>query len=158
MYSGGRDSRASNEPLNGRWLLTGLVGRGGAATVYRGFDLVAERLVAIKTFGGRRVRPGDAAPEGGGRGAGGACRRAQREFLDQARVRHPNLVEIFELGEVESGPLAAGTPFLTMELLDVAPLPRGTRLRADPERLAGLALDLSRRSDACTRTAWSTTT
>jgi len=132
----------SNEPLNGRWLLTGLLGRGSTSTVYRGFDLVAERLVAIKAFAGAGRQPGCRARGRPDAAAGVALRRAQREFRDQARLRHPNLVEILELGETESGPLPAGSPFFTMELLEPAPLPTGLTAPPEPERLAWLAMDL----------------
>ena len=118
----------SSEPLNDRWVITGLVGRGSSGTVYRGFDLVRERLVAIKTVGPR-------AP--GAR----AAQRARREFLDMAAIRHPNLVETFDMGTAASGPLRPGAPFFTMELLEPPP-PAMWSGDLGPVPLARLALDL----------------
>jgi hypothetical protein len=117
----------SNEPVNGRWQLTGLAGRGSSATVYRAFDLVDERLVAIKSLGER----GSPARR---------CRRARREFLGMSSLRHPNLVETYDFAEAGSGPLPQGTPFFTMELLESADLGNGGRV--DPRRLARAALGL----------------
>lgn len=117
----------SNEPVNGRWLLTGLAGRGSTATVYRAFDLVDERLVAIKSLAER----GSPARR---------LRRARREFLGMSSLRHPHLVETYEYGEAGSGPLAPGTPFFTMELLESAVLGGGGP--AGPRRLARAALGL----------------
>lgn len=117
----------SNEPVNGRWLLTGLAGRGSSATVYRAFDLVDERLVAIKSLG-ERGSPAH------------LCRRARREFLGMSSLRHPHLVETYEYGEAESGPLAPGSPFFTMELLECADLHGGGP--ASALRLARAALGL----------------
>jgi hypothetical protein len=122
----------SNSPVNGRWLLTGLAGRGASSVVYRAFDLVAERVVALKAMG-RGPRAGAPAP--GFR----PCRTARREFLDLARLRHPNLVETYELARVESGPLPRGSAFFTMELLDAATDEPGA---AGPSRVARLALDV----------------
>jgi serine/threonine protein kinase len=117
----------SNEPVNGRWLLTGLAGRGSSATVYRAFDLVDERLVAIKSLG-ERGSPAH------------LCRRARREFLGMSSLRHPHLVETYEYGEARSGPLAPGSPFFTMELLEGAGLTGGGPTCA--RRLARAALGL----------------
>jgi len=117
----------SNDPVNGRWLLTGLAGRGSSATVYRAFDLVDERLVAIKSLG-ERGSPAH------------LCRRARREFLGMSSLRHPHLVETYEYGEAGSGPLAPGSPFFTMELLECADLRADGP--ADARRLARVALGL----------------
>ena len=122
----------SNRPVNGRWLLTGVAGRGASSVVYRAFDLVAEQVVALKAMGHGTT---------GGADAPGSrpCRTARREFLDLARLRHPNLVETYELARVESGPLPRGSSFFTMELLDVATDEPGSPA---PPRLARLALDV----------------
>lgn len=129
----------SSEPVNGRWLISGLMGRGSAATVFRGFDLVEERLVAIKAFGGGRRQEA-------GRANRSLLGRVRREFVDLARIRHPNLVEAYELGVAASGPLASGTPFFTMELLDETLRARcGTNeAGARAERLAQAAHDILR--------------
>src|SRR5206468_2331869 len=88
----------------------------------------SERTVAIKALGGRRS-------------PARLCRRARREFLCLASLRHPNLVEAYGFETVESGPLPGGTPFLTMELLESAGIATAAG-RQDPPGLARVALGL----------------
>src|SRR5215204_6905304 len=66
--------------------------------------------------------------------------RLRNEFAALARLRHPRLVQVFDLGRD-----AAGDPFLTMEYLDGEPLDRAiasgdvpSALRAALEILDGL--------------------
>ena len=75
----------------GRFEIRGELGRGAQSTVYRGFDPQLQREVAIKTLHFTRPDP------------------AQNQvLLDEARavgkMRHPNIVPIFEAGE-EGGDL-----------------------------------------------------
>lgn len=75
----------------GRFEIRGELGRGAQSTVYRGFDPQLQREVAIKTLHFTRPDP------------------AQNQvLLDEARavgkLRHPNIVPIFEAGE-EGGDL-----------------------------------------------------
>jgi eukaryotic-like serine/threonine-protein kinase len=89
-----------NEPrtLGSRYRLEGAVGRGGMGIVHRARDLQLDRLVAIKLV----------ADEGGS--------TARERFLTEARrtagVRHPSIVEVFDVGE------DGGDAFLVMELLE----------------------------------------
>jgi WD40 repeat protein len=69
-------------------------------TVYRARDPVLDRLVALKTVAQGLLSQGDALP------------RFRREAQAAARLQHPSIVTIYELGEVE------GTFFIAMELLD----------------------------------------
>ena len=93
MSEGGRVSRL------GRYELRGELGRGAMGVVYRAFDRVLEREVALKTM---------AAPN--------ADRVQTERFLREARtagaLHHPNIVTIHELGQ------ASGTYFIAMELLE----------------------------------------
>ncbi|MEV4963645.1 MULTISPECIES: serine/threonine-protein kinase [Streptomyces] len=100
-------SRCSAEVLSGRYRLDGLVGAGGAAQVYRGFDLRLRRPVAVKIF-----RP-DACTGGEESLAG--------EALILARLHHPGLVTAFDAGQHD------GRTFLVMQLVE------GTTLK---ERIA----------------------
>jgi len=89
-----------NEPrtLSNRYRLEVTVGRGGMGVVYRARDLQLDRPVAIKLV----------ADEG--------IAAAKERFLTEARrtagVRHPSIVEVFDVGE------DAGDAFLVMELLE----------------------------------------
>src|SRR6185436_6296781 len=83
-------------------------------TVYRARDPVLDRMVALKTISPRLLSD----PE--------AFQRFHREARSAARLQHPNIVTIYELGEVE------GVPFIAMELLEGMDLAEGM---ADPKRL-----------------------
>jgi serine/threonine-protein kinase len=84
----------------GRYQLLGVLGRGGFATVYRAHDPQLERDVALKT-----LLPHLAEDET-------ICRRFLAEARAIARLSHPNIVTIFEAGEVD------GRPFYAMELIE----------------------------------------
>lgn len=83
----------------GNYLIERLVARGGFADVFLGRHVVIDRLAAIKL-----LRSCDS-PE--------LLFRFQREAQIVNRVGHPNIVDIFEAGE-----LADGRPFLVMEWID----------------------------------------
>ncbi len=90
-----------------------VLGEGGMGVVYKARQRGLNRLVAVKMI--RRDRPG------------GPDRLAR--FLIEAeavaRLRHPNIVQIFEIGEVDDG------PYLSLELLDGGSLAR--RLAGTPQ-------------------------
>lgn len=83
----------------GRYELRGELGRGGMGAVFRAWDPVMKRLVAIKKLHWLQD------PE-----------RMKREALASARLQHPNIVTTFELGN------DAASPYLVMELVEGAPL------------------------------------
>ena len=95
----------TGDRLDARYRLDGVLGEGGMGVVYRAFDERLERPVAVKVLAGAQ---GDA-PE--------ARLRFLREARRTAQLRHPNLVEVFDVGETE-----AGEPFFVMELLAGEPL------------------------------------
>ncbi len=96
------DSRA--RPRIGRYLITGRIGRGGMGMVYRGLDEALEREVAVKTLNPE----GSLDPD--------SRRRFEVEAKAAARLQHPNIVTVFELGEDR------GLPFIAMEMLPGADL------------------------------------
>jgi serine/threonine-protein kinase len=83
----------------GRYQIVERVGRGGMGVVYRGYDPLLEREVAIK------VMTSDFS------GDEEARSRFFREAKAVARLQHRNIVTIFECGEED------GSPFLVMEFL-----------------------------------------
>jgi len=91
-------------PRIGRYLITGRIGRGGMGMVYRGLDPALEREVAIKTL----VAEGSFDPE--------SRRRFEVEAKAAARLQHPNIVTVHELGEDR------GILFIAMEMLPGADL------------------------------------
>ena len=81
----------------GRYTVTGPIGRGATGEVDRAYDTVLRRPVAIK----RLI------------GAASVARRARllREARAVAQLSHPNVVNVFDVGEVD------GASFVVMELV-----------------------------------------
>lgn len=107
---GGPDQPAAVLRLGGYELLE-LLGRGGMGQVWRASQLGAQREVALKV-----IASGLLATDA-------ERRRFQAEVESAARLDHPNIVPVYEVGEAE------GRPYFTMKLV-----PGGTladRLRAD---------------------------
>jgi hypothetical protein len=84
----------------GRYWVRGQLGRGGFATVYRAWDPLLNREVALKVLLAHLA--GDA--------------RLRARFLAEARViaglRHPAIAVVHDVGEAD------GVPFFAMELID----------------------------------------
>jgi serine/threonine-protein kinase len=83
----------------GKYRVTGRIGRGGMGMVYRGYDEVLEREVAVKTLTAEANLDTE------------SRRRFEIEAKAAARLQHPNIVTVYELGEDR------GVPFIAMELL-----------------------------------------
>ncbi|MEU0039969.1 protein kinase [Streptomyces sp. NPDC006333] len=94
----GAASRCSAEILNGRYRLDGLLGSGGAADVYRGFDLRLKRSVAVKVF---RPDTGFDVEE-----------NSHGEAVILARLHHPGLVAAYDAGRHHE------RVFLVMQLIE----------------------------------------
>jgi tetratricopeptide (TPR) repeat protein len=91
----------------GRFVIMGVLGRGGMGVVYRAHDPALERDVALKllrTDG--PLGPGDEA----------ASARLSREAKALAQVRHANVIAVHDVDTFE------GRVFFTMELVEGAPL------------------------------------
>jgi hypothetical protein len=92
-------AEARPRPRVGRYLITGRIGRGGMGMVYRGLDEALEREVAVKTL----TLEGSFDAE--------SRRRFEVEAKAAARLQHPNIVTVYELGTDR------GLPFIAMEML-----------------------------------------
>ena len=88
----------------GRYELRERLGGGGFATVYRAFDPVLDREVALKVLHPHLARDAK------------VRERFVQEGRALARVRHANVVQIFDAGEAD------GTAYLAMELVEGAAL------------------------------------
>jgi len=98
------------EPLlQNRYRIEGEIGRGGMGTVFRAYDTLLERPVAIKI-----LKQSDLDRE--------SKSRLLREAQAVARLNHPHIVAVYDAGE------EGGIPYIVMELI------HGTTLRADPLR------------------------
>jgi serine/threonine protein kinase len=82
-----------------RYRIVEEIGRGGMGVVYRVHDPVTQRDVALKLIRGDRLAGKD------------AVKRLVREGVLARDIRHPNVVAVYDVGEVK------GLPFLTMEML-----------------------------------------
>ncbi|MEU0782555.1 serine/threonine-protein kinase [Streptomyces sp. NPDC006173] len=91
-------SRCSADVLSGRYRLDGLLGSGGAADVYRGFDLRLKRSVAIKVFRSDTGFDEEASSHG--------------EGVVLARLHHPGLVTAYDAGQHQD------RAFLVMQLIE----------------------------------------
>jgi serine/threonine-protein kinase len=103
MMSAGRTEARSRKRI-GKYAVTGRIGQGGMGMVYRAYDEVLEREVAVKVL----------TAEGGIEDE--YRKRFAIEAKAAARLQHPNIVTVFELGEDR------GVPFIAMELLSGADL------------------------------------
>ncbi|MCH9686421.1 MAG: tetratricopeptide repeat protein [Deltaproteobacteria bacterium] len=83
----------------GRYIVVGQLGAGGMGVVYIAFDPELERDVALKLLH-RETRPGTRARE-----------RLLREAQALARLSHPNVVRVYDVGEHD------GQVFLAMEFV-----------------------------------------
>ncbi len=99
-----------------------IVGRGGMGIVYKARHLRLNRVVALKM-----LRAGAYA---------GADERArfQREAQVVAGLRHPNIVQVYDVGDHES------CPFFTMELLEGGSLAQALAGTPQPARQAAVQL------------------
>lgn len=103
------------------------LGRGGMGVVYRATQDGLERTVAIKMLVAGRL----ASPE--------LLTRFRTEAEAVARLAHPNIVQIFEIGE------AAGHPFLSFEYLAGGALAnRASQGPQPPRQAAALVATLAR--------------
>src|SRR5512139_3730037 len=85
--------------LQNRYRLDAELGHGGMGMVYRAHDVLLDRDVAVKVL------------NDSGLGTEGRA-RLLREAQAAARLNHPNIVSIYDAGEV------AGVPFIVMELIE----------------------------------------
>ena len=108
----------------GRFRVLDVLGHGAMGIVYRGLDEALDRHVALK------VMAGQIEPE--------ARARFKREAQAAARLQHPNIITVYELGEHE------GAPFMALELLEGVDLQRAIEggLRPDPRVTLPIVLQL----------------
>ncbi|MBL9103827.1 MAG: serine/threonine protein kinase [Myxococcales bacterium] len=113
----------------GRFVVQEVIGRGGMGVVYAAHDERLARAVAIKVISDPEGRPGE-------------HDRVLAEARAQARLSHPNVVQVYEVGE------AGDDVFVVMEIvrgttldrwLDGGPRPLAARLAAFLAAGRGLA-------------------
>jgi serine/threonine protein kinase len=87
----------------GRYRIIGELGRGGMGSVYEAEDPIIGRTVALKL-----IRLGDA----GGPDGTPALQKLYREAQAAGQLSHPNIVTIYDAGEISGG------VYIAMELVD----------------------------------------
>jgi tRNA A-37 threonylcarbamoyl transferase component Bud32 len=95
--------------LGGRYRLDAQIGRGGMSSVYRAFDVVLERPVAVKLM--HREIASDSAQ----------LERFRREARSVAQLSHPHIVTVIDAGEELSADghnAANGAPYIVLEYVE----------------------------------------
>jgi hypothetical protein len=97
--------------LNGRYRLDAQIGAGGMSTVYRAFDTVLERQVAIKLMHREIASDSD------------QLERFRREARAVAQLNHPHVVGVIDAGEEgdaddPEGHLGLTTPYIVFEYVE----------------------------------------
>ena len=84
----------------GKYDVLDILGRGGMGVIYKAVDPAIGRQVAIKMITGAYSEDPD------------LLKRFYREAQSTGTLQHPNIVTVYELGDLD------GTPYLVMEFLD----------------------------------------
>jgi serine/threonine protein kinase len=116
----------------GRYEIIKTIGKGAMGVVYKARDPLLDRVVAVKTI---------MSPQGQGRRVRSAfLERFQREAKAAAKMQHPAIVTIFDVGVDEE----AGAPFMVLEYLPGESLAdRLDRVRFPLARCVQIASDLA---------------
>lgn len=85
--NGGSSTSILGTALSGRYRIDAVIGRGGMSTVYRAFDTVLERPVAIKLMHRDVAADSD------------QLERFRREARAVAQLSHPHIVTVIDFGE-----------------------------------------------------------
>lgn len=99
MEPSGPDKKSGLPAKLGNYRIEGRLGAGGMGVVYRAFDEVLERHLAIKHLPAQKAGPT-------------AARRFLREARAAARLNHPAIVHIYDIVESEQG------NWIVMELVE----------------------------------------
>lgn len=103
--------------LNSRYEVKEVIARGGMGVVYRALDKVMGRQVAVKTLLDLTDQT--------------ALKLFQKECEDLASMAHPNIIEIFDVGQFEED--GVSRPYLVMPLLPGVTLEK--LIRSSSQRL-----------------------
>ncbi len=111
-----------NRTLNGRYRIDGVVGDGGMAVVYRGWDTVLNRVVAIKVLREQYATNDQ------------FLARFRREAQSAAGLSHPNIVNVYDVGR------DGDTWYIVQELIDGTDL--ASMIRKRGQYTVGDAIDV----------------
>ena len=105
------------QKINDRYQIIRLIGEGGMANVYLAQDIILDRKVAVK------ILRGDLADDEK------FVRRFQREAISASSLNHPNIVEMYDVGDDDV------KFFIVMEYID------GRTLKSLIKRRGALTLE-----------------
>ncbi len=91
---------SKGQKINDRYEIIRSIGEGGMANVYLAYDIILDRKVAVK------ILRGDLAEDEK------FVRRFQREAIAASSLNHPNIVEVYDVGEED------GKYYIVMEYVD----------------------------------------
>jgi predicted Ser/Thr protein kinase len=97
-----------------RYEFLGLLGRGGMGSVYKAMDRRIHRLVALKFVRGDDEH---------------LIKRFLQEARSQARIDHPGICKVLEVGEVE------GKPYIAMQFVDGQSLQQAKQALSQDEKI-----------------------
>ncbi len=120
----------SGQIVAGKYRLNQPIGAGGMASVWSATNVFTERTVAVKFMHPSVSRSAEAA------------RRFLNEAKVSARVNHPNVIDVLDVGQAEDGSF-----FLVMELLQGVSLETALRKQNPPmlvHEFVGIMLDVAR--------------
>jgi eukaryotic-like serine/threonine-protein kinase len=115
------------------YIITDVLGRGGIGIVYRAHHISLNRDVALKMLLGRYNSTSE-------------LRRLSREAQALGRLRHPNIIQVYDVSAL------ADQPYFTMELIENGTLAKHLNGRAlEPLKAATLIIKLAEAVDAAHR-------
>ncbi len=133
VLTGDLEAQVAPTPLVsriGRYVVLDVLGSGGMGLVYAAYDPVLDRKVAIKVL--RSASSGKAAESSG-------STRLLREAQAMAQLAHPNVVPVYDVGELND------SVFLAMELVPGLTLSQWLRAeRREPRRVLEVMLGAGR--------------
>lgn len=115
---------SSGQVINGRYEIIKLIGEGGMANVYLAYDPILKRNVAVK------ILRGDLSNDEK------FVKRFKREAISASSLAHPNIVEIYDVGEEN------GNYFIVMEYVDGVTLK--TLIKKRGKMILAEALDITK--------------
>lgn len=113
----------------GRYKVIELLGEGGMGQVYLAEHIAIERRIALKVLRAEYAHKGD------------IVTRFQQEAISASRIKHPNVLDVFDFGQLEDGCF-----YLAMEFLEGNDLAEelGHRHVLEPALGVGISLQICR--------------